>query len=187
MNAEEGYVNQLDPVEPRWFAINTRFKCEKLAFKQLVRKGISAYLPLQKHTRRYTRKIRTVELPLISCYLFVKITKGEYVPVLETENVQGFVRFAKNLIAIPEREIDLMRRILGESWEVQAEKTTFVEGDEVEVAVGNLLGMRGTLVEVKDQKPQVLVELERLGYTLRISVDRSILVKTGGVNQKSGS
>jgi len=176
--SEEVYENHLDPVEPKWFAIYTRFKCEKQAFRQLVRKGVSVYLPLQKHTRRYTRKIRTVELPLISCYLFVRIVKDQYVPVLETENVQGFVRFSQNLISIPDREIDLMKRVLGENWEVQAERTTFVQGDEVEIAVGNLLGMRGILVEAKEEKPQVLVELERLGYTLRISVDKSILRKT---------
>lgn len=179
----EVYENHLDPVEPKWFAVYTRFKCEKMAFRQMARKGITVYLPLQKHTRRYTRKIRTVELPLISCYLFVKITKDQYVPVLETENVQGFVRFSQNLISIPDHEIDLMKRILGESWEVQAEKTSFVRGDEVEIAVGNLLGMKGTLVEVKDEKPQVLVDLEHLGYTLRISVDKSILKKTGRVKE----
>ncbi|MBK7409707.1 MAG: UpxY family transcription antiterminator [Saprospirales bacterium] len=183
--SKEEYENHLDAVEPRWFAVYTRYKCEKMVFRQLVRKTITVYLPLQKHTRRYTRKIRTVELPLISCYIFVQITKEDYVKVLETENVQGFVRFAKNLISIPDQEIDLMRRILGESWEVQAEKTTFVPGDEVEIAVGNLLGMKGTLVEVEENKPQVLVDLDRLGYTLRISVDKSILQKTGRVNQKS--
>lgn len=180
----EVYENHLDPVEPKWFAVYTRFKCEKMAFRQMARKGITVYLPLQKHTRRYTRKIRTVELPLISCYLFVKITKDQYVTVLETENVQGFVRFSQNLISIPDHEIDLMKRILGESWEVQAEKTSFVRGDEVEIAVGNLLGMKGTLIEVKDEKPQVLVDLEHLGYTLRISVDKSILKKTGRVKEK---
>lgn len=177
--SKEVYENHLDPDEARWFAVYTRFKCEKMVFRQLVQKKISVYLPLQKHTRRYTRKIRVVELPLISCYIFVKITKDEYVRVLETENVQGFVRFAKNLISIPEQEIDLMKRILGENWEVQAEKTSFVPGDEVEIAVGNLLGMKGILVEAEENKSQVLVELERLGYTLRISVDKSILQKTG--------
>ena len=184
MSKEEA-VNHLDPVEPKWFAVYTRFKCEKMAFRQLASKGITVYLPLQKHTRRYTRKIRTVELPLISCYIFVKITKAEYVRVLETENIQGFVRFAKNLISIPENEIDLMKRVLGENWEVHAEKTTFVKGDEVEIAVGNLIGLKGILVEAEDNKSQVLLELERLGYTLRISVEKSILMKTGKGRQNS--
>lgn len=185
--SKEEFENHLDAAEPRWFAIYTRYKCEKQAFQQLVKKGVAVYLPLQKHTRRYTRKIRIVELPLISCYLFVRITKADYVKVLETENVQGFVRFSQNLISIPEHEINLMKRILGEGWEVQAEKTTFVAGDEVEIAVGNLMGMKGVLVEAEENKTQVLVELERLGYTLRISVDKSILMKTGIVRQKLDS
>jgi transcription antitermination factor NusG len=176
-DSTSGIENHLDPKEPRWFAVYTRSKSEKAAFRSLSRKGIEVYLPLRKHTRRYTRKIRTVELPLITCYIFVRIRKDEYVRVLETENVVGFVKFAKNLISIPEEEIDILKRVLGEGWEVTAERTDhLVRGDRVEVAAGSLFGLQGTLVEDKD-KHQVLVELERMGYSLRIQIDRSLLMK----------
>ena len=96
--------------EPRWFAVYTKYKREKLVSKYLVDKGIVSYLPLQKVTRMYTRKIKKVELPLINCYIFVCITREQYVRVLETPDVVHFVKIAKDLISIPEKEIDILRK-----------------------------------------------------------------------------
>ena len=80
-------INQLHDTEARWFAVYTRYKREKIVRKQLSDKGIECYLPLQQFTRHYTRKVKQVQLPLISCYIFVKICKPEYIKVLETPEV----------------------------------------------------------------------------------------------------
>ncbi|MEK7255619.1 MAG: transcription termination/antitermination NusG family protein, partial [Bacteroidota bacterium] len=76
--------SHLDGVEPKWFAVYTRYKSEKVVQRLLQNKKIESYLPLQRVTRRYTRKIKHHDIPLISCYIFVKIVRAEYVPVLET-------------------------------------------------------------------------------------------------------
>jgi transcription antitermination factor NusG len=170
------YENHLDDVEPRWFAVYTRYKSEKVVHNLLGKKSIQCYLPLQKVTRRYTRKIKTHDIPLISCYIFVKITKNEYVPVLETENVVKFIRFAKNLLAIPEEEMEILKRVVGEGEGVEAEPGKFKEGDEVEVMGGRLTGLKGRLVE-RQGKKQMVVELENVGYSLRMNIDVSLLRK----------
>lgn len=92
--------NHLDAREPRWFAVYTRFKSEKRVQKRLLEQGIQAYLPVQQLTRRFQRSTRRVELPLISCYVFTRITKFQYVQVLNTPGVLRFVRFSQNLVAI---------------------------------------------------------------------------------------
>ena len=115
-----------------------------------------------------------VELPLISCYLFVKIRKASYVPVLETEYVKSFVKFSKNLISIPEREIELMQQVVGEKLVLSAEPYQWQEGDEVEVVAGSLTGLKGKLVS-RDNKREFLVALTNMGYSLRLSVHPSLL------------
>lgn len=173
--AEEN-ENHLHQTEPRWFAVYTRFKSEKVVKRLLDAKNIESFLPLQSVTRRYTRKIKTYDIPLISCYIFVKIVKSEYVPVLETENVVKFIRFAKNLLSIPEAEINILRRIIGEQVEVEAEQGLLHEGDLVEVVGGKLTGLRGRLVE-RQGKKQMVVELETVGYSLKMNIDASLLRK----------
>ena len=175
MNAGTKYENHLDPRESKWFAVYTRFKREKLVTRQLEEKGITVYLPLQHLTRHYTRKKKKVSLPLISCYLFTKITQPEYIRVLETNDVVKFVQFSRNLISIPEQEIQLLKRICGEQIEVEVEPVSYHVGDKVEIVGGNLTGLRGTLL--RTGKKNFLVELAHIGYSLRMEVDPALLHK----------
>ena len=157
----------------------TQYKREKLVTKSLTKQGITAYLPLRKFTRHYTRKTKRVELPLISCYVFVKIVKSEYIRVLQTEYVLAFVKFSKNLISIPEAEIELMRRVIGESDLLDVQKNIYNIGDKVEIVGGELTGLKGTLTEV-DGKKRMIIALENLGYALHIQVAPELLHKTNG-------
>ena len=173
------YENHLDEQEARWFAVYTRYKREKQVYKRLTEKGITTYLPLQRVKRYYTRKVKQVELPLISCYLFTKIIKTEYIPVLDTPDVVKFVRFSKNLISIPEAEIQLIQRVVGENIEVEMEPCRHMrKGDQVEIIGGQLTGLKGTLVNL-DGKKHFVIELENLGYAMRMQVDPQYLRKIG--------
>lgn len=171
-------VNQLHASEPRWFAVHTRSKSEKFVQRMLTKKGIHAWVPLQRLMRRYSRSTRWVEKPLINAYVFVKIVKDQYVPVLETENVAGFVKFSKNLVAIPEAEMELLRRItLEDGLDVEAVKGCFIEGDPVEIAAGNLMGLKGRIVRVEGKR-KFQVELNYLFHSLLITVDAAFLERT---------
>jgi transcription antitermination factor NusG len=174
------YENHLNESEPKWFAVRTRFKSEKVALKQLHRLGVETYLPIRQMTRRYGRKIRKVELPLINSFVFVRIKKNEYASVLETEYVAGFLKFGNNLLSIPEVEINMIRRLLGEDIEMEVEAIikddSYEKGDWVEVTKGPLLGMKGRLLNIQG-KDKLLVELTNSGHTLHISIDTDLLRK----------
>lgn len=174
MNTISNPENHLHQTEARWFAVYTRYKREKVVYDELTRKGIEVFLPLQKILRQYGRKKRWVELPLFNCYVFVKITKANYVPVLSTEGVTKFIRFSQNLISIPPSEIQMIQRIIGSDHLIEVEEGVFVSGDEVEIIAGNLAGMKGELIELQG-KNKVLIELSHLGYTLNIELPSSYL------------
>ncbi len=172
----ETSINQLDAETPRWFAVYSGFKKEKIAKNLLEKKGIEVYLPIQKVVRKYERKIKNLEVPLINCYLFVRITKSEYVRVLETEYVSRFIKIGKDLLAIPEAEIEIMQRILMENIQLEVEQNTFYQGDEVMISQGNLTGLTGKLVSFQG-KEKVMVELATIGYSMMIEMDKNLLKK----------
>ncbi len=165
--------NHLSETSPRWFAIYTKFRSEKEVARRLGRKDIECYVPINRVVREYTRKRKIVELPLINCYAFVRITKDEYVPVLETEYVLRFIHFSRNLISIPDSEIDLLKRICQEVNDIQTEEVPFVKGLPVEIIGGNLTGVRGKLVS--DLGKNFLIELEHIGIGLRVEVEPKLL------------
>lgn len=170
-------INQLDEQEARWFAIYTGFRKEKYVRDLLTRKGIHCYLPLQHYTRVYTRKVKEVSIPLISCYVFVYITRRDYVPVLETPHVLQFVRCNKDLLAIPTAEIDVLKRVVGEL-EVKIEPSSLQQGDRVEIIGGQLTGLQGRLAAIRG-KQKLLIALETLGMDLQLEVDPKYLQKIG--------
>lgn len=172
-------INHLHETHPRWFAVHTRSKSEKFVQRILAKKGIRAYVPLQKLMRRYTRSTRVVEMPLIHGYVFVHITKGAYLPILETENVVGFVKSNKALRAIPEPEIELLRRItLEDGLDLSVVPGRFGEGESVEITAGNLIGMKGQIIREESAR-KFQIELFNLGFSLLITVDAAFLGKIG--------
>jgi transcriptional antiterminator RfaH len=164
------FQHSLSATEPKWFAILTRVKAEKLVCSQLSEKGIKNYVPLQKITRIYSRKRRTVLLPLIYRYVFVNITKSDYVRVLETPHVEMFLKFKQDIIAIPDHEIEWLQRITGENVDFNIENRPYSAGDEVRVVYGNLTGLKGKLIKSLG-KNELLVELDHIGIGLRIQID----------------
>lgn len=167
----------LQETEARWFAIRTRSKCEKVVCQALAKKNIHAYLPLLRSVRRYERKVKQVEKPLITCYVFVRIVRPEYVPVLETEHVAGFVKTAQALTPIPEEEINILRRVVLEpGLELEAIPGAIGTGDAVEIIGGPLTGLQGCIVKTENKR-KMQVELRNLGYSLLITIDSALLQK----------
>jgi transcription antitermination factor NusG len=168
-------INQLSVNETKWFAIYTKYKCEKFVADLLVKKGIEAYLPLMTRTRRYTRKIKQYLVPLINCYVFVCINKGQYIKTLETEYVLKFLKQGKDLLAIPHHEIDLLKRVAGDVTDVEIPVGYLPEaGEDVEVSTGHLAGLKGKIVS-RTSKKVFLIELETIGFKLRIDIDMKLL------------
>ena len=162
-------------VSTGWYAIYTRFKCEKQVTRDLIAKGIHAYVPLLEKVRRYTRKIKRYHTPLINCYVFVNIEAQERIKVLETENVMRFIKPGQKLITIPEEEINVLKRIVGdETLEIEIVEFSPQIGDNIEIISGTLSGLKGKLVSAGNKK-NVVISLENLGYQFHVNVDLKMI------------
>ena len=168
-------INHLDSHEKKWFAIHTKYKCEKYVVMLLDRKRISSYLPLQTKIKRYKSKVKKYQVPLINNYVFVHIAEKEYIPVLETEYVFRFIRLGKNLISIPEEELDVLRRIVGDIEDMLPLLGHSISvGEEVEVIGGQLMGLTGKVVSQMGKK-KFVIELKNIGYQFHIHIDMALL------------
>ena len=98
----------------------------------------------------------------------------QYVKVLETQYVMSYIKQRQNLISIPDEEINLLKRIVGEMEDVNAENIEMNVGDEVEIISGNLTGIRGRLAE-SEGKNKFVVQLESIGYQLSMIIDKGLL------------
>ncbi len=171
MEKNKSYINHLDDNISKWFAIRTNFKHEKHVAKKLKDVGVSVYLPLVTKVRQYTRKVKKYEIPLITNYVFVKIKKQEYIKVLQVQGVLGFIKVGKNLISIPEDEINILKKIIGEEREIGVfpRDRGGTIGRKVEIISGYLTGIKGKVTEVSNKK-MFIIELQNIGYTLSMEI-----------------
>ena len=81
------------PEESDWYAVHTKPRHEKWIAGQLQQKKVVTFLPLLQQIHRWSDRRSKVEVPMFSCYAFVRIvqTAEERLKVLRTPGVLGFV------------------------------------------------------------------------------------------------
>jgi len=154
----------------RWYAIYVASRAEKKVEEELTRKGVDTYLPLKTTLRRWSDRKKWVEMPLIPGYCFVKIVYKNYLSVLQTNHVVAFVRFEGKPAAIPDGQIDFLKRMLKQSdysWEITQEQLK--PGQKVEIIAGPFIGIEAELVFLKGKK-RVVVRIEQIDNSVIVDI-----------------
>ena len=173
VNRQSSIVN---PAINPWLVVKTKTKCEKFVRDKLQAIGMDAFVPITKRTARYNRKVKVYELPLITCYAFVRLDKERRNQVLALPYVQGMLRLNGKDCHVSDREIEWLQKVSGSDLDIKTEILSMQQGDHVMIAYGQLAGMEGTII-ARRSKHEVVVALESLGMQMVIQVDPSMLVK----------
>ena len=161
--------------EKLWHVVYTRSRAEKKVFTELTQKGVECFLPLQKKLRQWKDRKKWVEMPLMTGYCFVCITRKEYDEVLRTDNVVCYITFEGKAAVIPEKQIDALKQLTKQNdFEVTVSKENFEPGKQVEVIEGPLIGLQGELVEVRG-KNKFILRLTQIENTFTIEIPASYL------------
>jgi transcription antitermination factor NusG len=159
-----------------WLVVKTKTKCEKFVRDKLHNMGMDAFVPLKRRTAKYNRKVKVYELPLITCYTFVRLDRERRNEVLALPYVQGMLRMNGKDCMVSDAEMKWLQKVSGSELDVTTEILSMQQGDRVMLAYGQLAGMEGKIVS-RRSKHEVVVALESLGLQMVIQVDPSMLVR----------
>ncbi|MFY9152944.1 MAG: UpxY family transcription antiterminator [Prolixibacteraceae bacterium] len=163
-------MEKVNSAEYNWYAVYVKSRAEKKAQAELQYKEIESFLPLQRKLRQWSDRKKWVEIPLISGYLFVRISRKEYDFVLQSNFIVSYVRFEGTAAVIPEKQIDFLKLMLKQaSVDIEITQGSFEPGQNIEVISGPLIGLQGKLVRIKG-KNKLAVELEQLGYSALVEI-----------------
>ena len=150
-------IEQKSNIQKQWYVVYTRSRAEKKVQTELSLKNIENFLPMQKKLRQWKDRKKWVEMPLMSGYCFVHISRKEYDSVLQTNNVVCYVRFEGKAAVIPDSQIDGLKQMLKQyDFEVNVSTENFAPGKKVEVIEGPMIGLRGELVEARGKNKFIL-------------------------------
>ena len=156
-----------------WYAIYTKPRSEKKVYQSLLDKELEAYCPLNKVTRRWSDRTKTVEEPLFKSYVFVHISDEEQTRVRMTQGVVNFVYWLGKPAKVKDSEIDIIRKFLNEYENVIAEPLNLKPESKVLVRQGIFMDKEATVIKVQGNKVRVVIE--SIGYSLVALVDKQNL------------
>jgi len=160
----------LAPRELNWYAVHTMARHEKRVAAQFEEKRICTFLPLLQQIHRWSDRRSVVEIPMFSCYAFVRLvqTVDERLKVLRTPGVLGFVGSERQGTPIPDEQIESLRTAISEK--IPCFPHPFIRaGKRVRIRGGSLDGIEGILVrQGRDQSLVVSVELLQRSVSLRV-------------------
>jgi transcription antitermination factor NusG len=134
----------------------------------LTGKGFNTFLPLYATTHDWKDRTKALTLPLFPCYVFLKGGIERRLQIITTPGIYGLVSSAGQPAAIPDIEIEAIRRVVDSGTRVEIHP--FLKcGSWVRVKCGLLAGIEGILVRKKNASRLVL-NVEILGTAAAIEV-----------------
>ena len=153
-----------------WYAVHTKSRHEKRVAAQFEEKQVRTFLPLLRQIHKWSDRQEKVEVPLFSCYAFVRMfqTSEERLKVLRTPGVLGFVGNERLGTPIPEEQIESLQTMIRGN--ASCFPHPFINaGRRVRIRGGSLDGVEGILVrQGADQSMVVSVELLQRSVAVRV-------------------
>lgn len=161
----------MDRSQASWFALRVKSRHEKLASSVLESKGYEQFLPLYRTKRKWTDRIKQVDLPLFPGYVFCRFNPTTRSGVLNTPGVVDIVGFGKEFAVVEESEIDALKRVVSSQLSCEPCAPLSV-GETVRIEDGPLEGLKGRVVEVK-KSLRLVLSVTLLQRSVLVEIDRA--------------
>jgi transcription antitermination factor NusG len=163
------YADQRE--QPHWYVLQTRSRYEKRVRDQLAAKHIMALLPLWRKRSLWKDRVRCVEVPLFSGYLFGYFALQEKVAVLKTVGVARIVGVHGMAVPMPEEQMAAVHTMVEHRLPYDP-YPYLAEGMRARITRGVLTGAEGTLV-AKGPKYRLVIPIELIQQAVAVDVDRA--------------
>jgi len=164
------YMEAPYPTFP-WYALQVRPRFERIVASILLAKGYESFLPLYRCRRRWSDRMKELELPLFDGYLFCRIDLNHRLPILVTPGVIRVAGIGKAPYPVDESEIAAIFSIVLAG--AKAEPCPYLQvGQKIRIDHGSLSGVEGILLALR--KPaRLVVSVTVLQRSVAVEIDET--------------
>ncbi|MDD2426068.1 MAG: UpxY family transcription antiterminator [Bacteroidales bacterium] len=160
MKNDSGMLNN------KWYVLYTSARAEKRVEERLREMGVEVFLPIHRCRRRWSDRIKTVEMPLFKSYVFVKHPEHKLRELLLVNGVARILYYLHRPAVVREEEIEAIKEFLS----IAIDRELISRGDKVEIIAGALESKKGEVLMVG--KDAVILVLEELGVKICVSLSQ---------------
>ncbi len=153
-----------------WYATQIQSRLGSVASDTLRSKGYEEFLPLYRSQRRWSDRIKKLEVPLFPGYLFCRLDVHDRLPILTTPGVLGIIGAGKTAIPVDDEEIEAIRAILRSG--LAAQPWPFLRvGSKAYIESGPLEGVEGIITNT-DKVCRLIISVSLLQRSVAVEIDR---------------
>jgi transcription antitermination factor NusG len=153
-----------------WYAVRVQSKLDSLASATLRGKGYEEFLPLYRSRRRWSDRVKELDLPLFPGYLFCRFDVENRLPILTTPGVIKIVGAGKTPIAVSDDEIAAVQAVVRSGLPAMPWPCLTV-GSRILIEGGPLSGLEGIALNV-DRKYRLVVSVPLLQRAVAVEIER---------------
>ena len=156
-----------------WYAVYTKPRHERKVNTQLIREGMTTFLPeMERWSRRRDRK-KKVSYPIFPGYLFIntELNNGSRLKVIKTKGVVRILGTKGVPTPIPAHQIDAIQKAVDSKNDVSP-YPYLKKGQLVRVIGGPLTGVEGIFVSEKG-KGKLIVSVDILHRSVSVAIEET--------------
>ena len=158
----------------KWYVLYTASRAEKAVERRLAQMGAEVFLPLYREKRKWSDRVKTVEVPLYRSYIFVHCTRAELSKYASTEGVACPVYWCGEPAVVRDSEIEEIHKFLI----VTDQSRIISEGDMVRILGGPFEKRSGRVTKIENRL--IYLTLESIGILTvcaELRIDKEMLGK----------
>lgn len=161
--------------QEQWFALSVVPRKEKATAHTLRAKGYVDFLPMYAVKRKWSDRMKVVEMPLFPGYVFCRFDAKVRLPILKIPTVMAVAGLGKTPQPIPDDEIAALQVVCKSG--VEPMPCPYITtGAKVQILEGPLTGLEGILTETSGVRLVLSVTL--LQRSISVEVDRDWIAPT---------
>ncbi len=157
-----------------WYAIRVKSRCEKMVSDQLQQKGYEQFLPMYWSRRLWSDRVKVLQLPLFTGYLFCRFDIEKRLAILRTTGVVNIVGKGRVAVPVDPQQLEDVRLAVTCGQNVKPWASLEV-GQRVRVELGPLRGVVGALVRYKNES-QLILRVDLMQRAMAVEVAENWVV-----------
>ncbi|WP_016989890.1 UpxY family transcription antiterminator [Flavobacterium sp. ACAM 123] len=144
-----------------WFVLYTKPQQELKAAERLEKIGFESYCPYKEETRQWSDRKKTIKVPLLKSYVFVRLENQERSKVFDIPGVVRYLFWLGKPAEVPDREINDLKESLSMPY-LDISVENLMTGQRLLIPSGPFKEQEGRIIKVN--KKQITVALIQLGF-----------------------
>lgn len=162
-----------------WYALYVRSNFERIVSQAAADRGYESFLPTYRIQRRWSDRVKNIDVPLFPGYVFCRFDLEKRLPILTIPGVVHIVGNGKTAVPVDTRELAAVRAVVASG--LQCEPwASLAAGQRVIIEQGPLAGLEGVFQESRRQC-RLLISVTMLQRSVSVEIERSWVRPAGSV------